>query len=223
VWYVLCLLRCAMCLVFYVVCLLWFFKWPCHWQFYSPYIHQQYTNILIVKVYGPVLARREGRRCVLNGLVTGSSPRSLFPRRNPWRACERLCLSVPSLSLHRWLLRSPSLPLSLSPSLPLSLSPSLPSFVRITQRRPRRRYCLRSPRHTVRVGEGEGKADREAGTTFFFLLLSHVYTWVCGYVCVACIYSLLAPSLRKILSVDACAPLQMGPHVCSSLERERER
>eukprot|EP00802_Teleaulax_amphioxeia_P016100 Tamp_16210.p1 GENE.Tamp_16210~~Tamp_16210.p1 ORF type:complete len:139 (+),score=13.99 Tamp_16210:297-713(+) len=27
------------------------------------------------QVYGPVLARREGRRCVLNGLVTGSSPR----------------------------------------------------------------------------------------------------------------------------------------------------
>jgi len=27
------------------------------------------------QVYGPVFARREGRRCVFNGLVTGSSPR----------------------------------------------------------------------------------------------------------------------------------------------------
>ena len=31
---------------------------------------------LMAQVYGPVFARREGRRCVFNGLVTGSSPRS---------------------------------------------------------------------------------------------------------------------------------------------------
>jgi hypothetical protein len=216
VWYVLCLLRCAMCLVFYVVCLLWFFKWPCHWQFYSPYIHLQYTNILIVKVYGPVLARREGRRCVLNGLVTGSSPRSLFPRRNPWRACERLCLSVPSLSLppptlpcsHAATLLiagsyvlplslSPSLPLSLSPSLPLSLSPLLRA--NNTEETTKALLFAFSPTH-CKSGGGRGEG-RQGGRHHIFLssplACVHVGVWVC--VCCMYIFSLGAISQKNSL------------------------